>query len=263
MEHVPRIWIIWSAESRVDDCLSETTTKVGEAGWNREGVTVVEIEDSPEGSSEQLMEPVPSSVKSKQRVDDHGEVFTPDWLVSDMLDLVQHESERIDARFLEPACGSGNFLLPVLQRKLSTVRKQYGKNDFEKRHHALLALMCVYGIELLRDNAEECRERLLQEFADFLGVAEGDLWFVAARRVLDVNIIQGDALSMTTAAGEALTFPEWAYLSKGKFQRRDFLYDNLTQRASFVGTLWQHFEEHEVFTPVRSYPPLTVEELSR
>ena len=88
-------------------------------------------------------------VKSKQRVADHGEVFTPAWMVEDMLDLVKHESERIDSRVLEPACGSGNFLIPVLARKLATVELRHGKSEFEKRHYALLALMCVYGIELL------------------------------------------------------------------------------------------------------------------
>ena len=85
-----------------------------------------------------------SLIKSKKRVADHGEVFTPPWLVDAMLDLVKEEAERIDARFLEPACGSGNFLVGVLQRKLATVELKFGKSDFEKRHYALLALMCIY-----------------------------------------------------------------------------------------------------------------------
>lgn len=100
-------------------------------------------------------------VKSKQRVADHGEVFTPSWMVEDMLDLVKGESERIDSRFLEPACGSGNFLKVVLLRKLATVQARYGKSEFERNHNALFALMCIYGIELLEDNVRECRESLL------------------------------------------------------------------------------------------------------
>src|SRR3954463_10825440 len=96
-------------------------------------------------------------VKSKQRVADHGEVFTPAWMVEAMLDLVKDESERIDARFLEPACGSGNFLVSILKRKLATVQARYGRSLFENRHHALLALMSTYGIELLEDNVAECR----------------------------------------------------------------------------------------------------------
>ena len=96
-----------------------------------------------------------SLVKSKQRVADHGEVFTPEWMVEAMLDLVKAESERIDSRFLEPACGSGNFLVKVLQRKLAAVQLKYGKSEFERQHYALLGLMCVYGIELLPDNIAE------------------------------------------------------------------------------------------------------------
>src|ERR1700722_12059200 len=104
-------------------------------------------------------------IKSKKRVADHGEVFTPPWMVEAMFDLVKAESERIDSRLLEPACGSGNFLVPVLKRKLTTVHAQYGKSDFERRHHALLALMSIYGIELLDDNVAECRENLLNVVA--------------------------------------------------------------------------------------------------
>lgn len=93
-----------------------------------------------------------SLFKSRQRIADHGEVFTPPWLVQAMLDLVKHETERIDSRFLEPACGSGNFLVQILRRKLTAVELRYGKSDFERRHYALLGLMCIYGIELLADN---------------------------------------------------------------------------------------------------------------
>ena len=168
-------------------------------------------------------------VKSRQRVTDHGEVFTPAWLVNDMLDLVKSETERIDSRFLEPACGSGNFLVPVLERKLVSVQSRYGTSDFEKRHYALLALMCVYGIELLADNAAECRARVLETFTRFLKAAPVE-WSSAAEHVLALNIVQGDALSMTGADGEHITFPEWAYLGRGKYQRRDFRFDDLTQR---------------------------------
>ena len=205
----------------------------------------------------------PKLVKSKQRVADHGEVFTPAWMVEDMLDLVKNETERIDSRFLEPACGSGNFLVPVLQRKLAAVEARYGKSDFEKRHHALLALMCVYGIELLPDNTAECRANLLEVFVRYLGVEpSSNSWHRAAERVLAVNVVQGDALSMTAADGSPIVFPEWGYLGKGKFQRRDFRYDNLTERASFQGTLWDHLAENEIFTPTKSYPPMTAEEIA-
>ncbi len=98
-----------------------------------------------------------SLVKSRERMADHGEVFTPSWLVEAMLDLVKGETARIDSRFLEPACGSGNFLVLILQRKLAAVELKFDKSDFERRHYALLGLMCCYGIELLEDNIAECR----------------------------------------------------------------------------------------------------------
>ncbi|MDO5701260.1 MAG: N-6 DNA methylase [Bowdeniella nasicola] len=202
-------------------------------------------------------------VKSRQRVADHGEVFTPAWLVDQMLDLVKDESERIDARVLEPACGSGNFLVPTLIRKLATVEQRYGKSTFERRHFALFALMCIYGIELLADNAEECRLNLAGVFDTFLGNDVPEIWKTAGRAVLETNIIQGDALTMTTSDGEAILFPEWGYLGRGKFQRRDFRFDGLTQRASYEGTLFDEFSHpDELFVPHRSHPTMTVEQIA-
>src|SRR5436190_2766812 len=113
-------------------------------------------------------------VKSKQRVADHGEVFTPAWMAEAMLDLVKDETERIDSRFLEPACGSGNFLVQILRRKLAAVELKFGRSNFEKRHYALLALMCTYGIELLEDNIAECRVNMLEILVDFLNLQESD-----------------------------------------------------------------------------------------
>ena len=201
-------------------------------------------------------------VKSRQRVADHGEVFTPRWLVDDMLDLVKGETERIDSRFLEPACGSGNFLVPILERKLAAVQARYGKSAFEKRHYALFALMCVYGIELLGDNAAECRENLEGTFARVLKLEPADSLVLAARAVLAVNIVQGDALAMTDATGEPIVFPEWGYLGRGRYQRRDFRFDALTQRSAASGTLFDAFEEHEIFTPVRTYPAMSVDDIA-
>lgn len=202
-------------------------------------------------------------VKSKQRVADHGEVFTPSWMVEDMLNLVQDESERIDSRVLEPACGSGNFLVPVLTRKLLTVAAKHGRSEFEKRHYALFALMCTYGIELLADNAAECRDNLAALFSVFLGIDEDDQWARAARAVLEVNIVQGDALTMTTPKGRPITFAEWGYLGKGKFQRRDFRYDELTQRSEWEaeGSLFADMGA-DLFAPQTTYPTMTVADLA-
>lgn len=205
-----------------------------------------------------------SLVKSKQRVADHGEVFTPDWLVEAMLDLVKEESERVDSRFLEPACGSGNFLVKVLGRKLAAVELKYGRSAFEKRCYAVLGLMCIYGIELLEDNVAECRENLLAIFDDYLGLAADDEVHKAGEHVLAVNIVHGDAMTMLKNDGAAISFAEWGYLGKGKFQRRDFRFDTLTHMGAFRDddTLFADLGKHEVFMPTKSWPPMTVAELA-
>jgi hypothetical protein len=177
-------------------------------------------------------------------------------MVEDMLDLVKDETERIDSRFLEPACGSGNFLIPVLNRKLATVRAKYGKSDFENTQHALLALMCIYGIELLEDNVRECRKNLLDQLAAYLGSAPADPAMEAAHIVVESNIVHGDALTMLTQESEAIVFPEWSYIGKGKFKRRDFRFDTLTQMSSFgEDTLFGDIAKHDIFVPVKDYPP--------
>lgn len=203
-------------------------------------------------------------VKSKQRVADHGEVFTSAWIVEAMLDLVKEETERIDSRFLEPACGSGNFLVQVLRRKLAAVELKFGDSDFERRHYALLGLMCIYGVELLDDNISECRDNLLEIFADYLGLDDAEDLYRAAAYVLSQNLIHGDAISMRTTLDQPIVFAEWGYLGKGRFQRRDFRLDVLTQSAAFSqeGTLFADLGMHEIFTPTRTYPPLTAKELA-
>ena len=203
-------------------------------------------------------------VKSKQRVADHGEVFTPAWMVEAMLDLVKGETERIDSRFLEPACGNGNFLVPVLQRKLVAVELKYGQSDFERRHYALHALMCVYGIELLPDNIADCRANLLEIFAEYLNVDPTDDFYRAAVCVLSLNLIHGDARTMRTHDALPITFAEWGYLSKGRFQRRDFRLDVLTGASAFSqeGDLFANLGKHEIFTPTKTYLPMTVGELA-
>lgn len=129
-----------------------------------------------------------------------------------MLDLVKSETARIDSRFQEPACGSGNFLIKVLQRKLLAVEAKYAWSDFDRKHYALLGLMCMCGIELLPDNIAKCRANLLEIMVDYLGIISSDDLFKAAFFVLEQNIVHGDALSMRTNTGEAITFAEWGYL---------------------------------------------------
>lgn len=176
---------------------------------------------------------MPINSRSKQRVIDHGEVFTPPELVRAMLDLVAQECERIDSRFLEPACGHGNFLAEVLERRLALVTKRAGRAIVRWEQDALFGLACLYGIELLDDNAIECRDRLHGIFADaysrLFGSKARDAVLAAARTIVRTNIVQGDALTMTTSGKgrrkpEPLVLTEWSMLSGGKFKRRLYEY---------------------------------------
>lgn len=203
-------------------------------------------------------------IKSKQRVADHGEVFTPEWLVDAMLDLVKDETERLDSRFLEPACGSGNFLTKILKRKLATVENKYSKSEFDRKHYAVLSLMCIYGIELLKDNIEECKANLLEIFSEYLNLKPENDLYACGDYVLTQNIVHGDALTMKDITGKPITFAEWGYLGKGKFQRRDFRFDVLTGSSAFSaeGSLFADLGKHEIFQPIKTYEPMTVVEIA-
>ena len=124
--------------------------------------------------------------------------------------------------------------------------------------------MCIYGIELLADNIAECRENMLEIFADYLNMQASDDLYRAASYVLSQNLVHGDALTMSTSSNEPITFAEWGYLGKGKFQRRDFRFDTLTHSSAFSqeGSLFAHLGKHEIFTPTKTYSPITVKELA-
>lgn len=83
-------------------------------------------------------------IKSRSRVRDHGEVFTPDFIVNDMLNLVKDESENIVSTFLEPACGNGNFLIEILRRKMETINRKFRKNQIEFECQSLVAVGSIY-----------------------------------------------------------------------------------------------------------------------
>jgi hypothetical protein len=198
------------------------------------------------------------SINNRQRVIDHGEVFTPRGLVNGMLDLVAQECQRVDSRFLEPACGTGNFLAEVLRRRLALIDRRY-KPQTVWEPNALLGLACLYGIELLHDNVKNCRQRLHMLFADhyrarFRNQAKSQ-FLAAARYVVDCNIVQGDALRMITD-GEGvhpagpLVFTEWSLLPGGKFKRRRYEYRDLQQPTRDVASA--------LF--VQPKPPVTNEE---
>lgn len=177
-------------------------------------------------------------VKSKQRVVDHGEVFTAEREVKAMCDLVKQETERIDSRFLEPACGDGNFLSEILNRKLAIVKKKYGRSAYDWERNSLLALGSLYGVEILYDNVLLCRDRLYQiwdkEYKKVCKRECNEETREAARFILKLNIVCGNALTLmrVDSAGHELDagiiFSEWTFpLNDARMQRKDYTFAEL------------------------------------
>ena len=193
-----------------------------------------------------------TQIKSRRRVADHGEVFTNPREVNAMLDLVKDESERIDSRFLEPACGDGNFLIEILRRKLATVASRYSKGSTEFLKHTLQAVSSVYGIELLADNAEQCRQRLFDFVVEQSGKTD-DEFHRNVRYLLNRNIVQGDALTYTAADGKPIVFSEWTFVGD-KVQRRDFQFDFLVKKEHQYALFDEQGETQQFDEPVREFP---------
>ena len=171
-----------------------------------------------------------NQVKSKKRVTDHGEVFTDHKEVNAMLDLVKQETENIESRFLEPACGTGNFLVEILRRKLTIVEKRYSKSQLEFERYAIAALCSIYGVELLSDNVKECRQRLLGIFTHFYisnFIKAKSNFLQSAEFILSRNILCGDALSLTDANHKPIVFSEWAFVKGSFIKRKDFIFEEL------------------------------------
>jgi SAM-dependent methyltransferase len=205
-----------------------------------------------------------SYVKSKHRVAQYGEVLTPKNIVNAMLDLVKQETERIDSRFLEPACGTGNFLLEILERKLRVVENRYGKSHLEYERYAILAISSIYGIEILEDNADECRNRLLEVFdaayARLFKTKSKEQCREAARFILKRNIVHGDALSLKTVDENPrpIVFSEWSLINGSLLKRRDFAFHELVNHGSMRELPLFSDVGEEVFIPepVKEYPPV-------
>jgi len=200
-----------------------------------------------------------SQIKSKQRVAKHGEVFTNQREVSNMLDLVINETERIDSRFLEPACGDGNFLSEVLIRKLGVLKRKYSRNVLNYERNLIVAVSSLYGIDILEDNVLECRERL-QEIAvnQYKELFELDNQTVEViKYIIAKNIIWGDALTLLKINKEPIIFCEWTLVNDNYIKRRDF---TLIELLNFSPTnkdersLFSDLDE-EVFipTPIKEY----------
>ena len=213
-------------------------------------------------------------IKSKERVTEHGEVFTNEREVNAMLDMVQSECERIESRFLEPACGDGNFLAEVLRRKLAQVKKRYGKSAADYERNAFVAVSSLYGVDILMDNAEACRKRLFEIFsAEYAKVCKNQLnvaFLNAMRTVIDTNILCGNALSMKMVDSEQkdtddpIIFSEWTLAMGNKVKRRDFRLDELLegqrQQMSLFGASGGLTSEWEFDEEVQAYIPLPIRE---
>jgi hypothetical protein len=176
-------------------------------------------------------------VKSKKRVTDHGEVFTDHKEVNTMLDLVKQETENIESRFLEPACGTGNFLVEILRRKLTIVEKRYSKSQLEFERYAIAALCSIYGVELLPDNAKECRQRLLGIFTHFyisnFKKAKSN-FLQSAEFILSRNILCGDALTLKTPDEKhPIVFSEWAFVKGSFIKRKDYVFEEIIPKDKY------------------------------
>ena len=198
-------------------------------------------------------------VKSKKRVADHGEVFTNEREVNAMLDLVKHETERIDSRFLEPACGNGNFLAEVLRRKLKVVDQRYGNNQMDWERYAVIAVSSIYGVDILEDNAKECRERLFNIFDDFYTTLFKDKCKEECRRsirfLFDRNILWGDALDFTNpSTKQPIVFSEWSAVNGSMLKRRDYMFKFLVEKTHQFSLFNDEGNPAAIDEPVKDFP---------
>lgn len=216
----------------------------------------------PEGAF--LLDPrkLVSQVISKKRVEDHGEVFTAEREVSAMLDLVKQEMLRIDSRFLEPACGTGNFLVQILSKKLDIVERTYKKNQIEFERYAVIAVSSIYGIDILEDNVRDCIGRLFNVFNGRYTNLFKNKCKIECRQtvrfILKRNILRGDALTLKSVgnSGEPVTFSEWSAVNGSMIKRRDYTLANLLENQPMDGlNLFSDLGDKAFIpTPVKEFP---------
>lgn len=125
-------------------------------------------------------------IKSKERVKAWGEVFTPGWIVKDMCDLIPESEWSIESKFLEPCCGSGNFLAEITERKFALCKTP---------KDGLKALASIVGIDILQDNVDESRARLLRLYSEHFPTASAEE-LICAANILSSHIMQGDSLKI-------------------------------------------------------------------
>mgnify|MGYP000863767341 CR=1 FL=1 len=226
-----------------------------------------------------------SQIKSKERVTDHGEVFTNEREVNAMLDLVKDESFNIESTFLEPACGDGNFLIAILDRKLKKVEELYSKYrpDYEK--YSIVALSSIYGVELLQDNTNACIDRLYKHFEEaykkHMKSDTSKKALESAHFILKKNILCGDALTLLKNDGAPIVFCEWKWVKDTLVKRRDFELSRILEAESYNNELADNGDPDQlslffasgedaikdvydsVNKPVREYPPVDYREITK
>ena len=198
-------------------------------------------------------------VKSKKRVADHGEVFTSEREVNAMLDLVKQETERIDSRFLEPACGTGNFLVEILNRKLKIVKDRYKKSQIEFERNAIIAISSIYGVDILQDNAIECRDRLFEIFdVIYTRLYKTDCkedCRASVKFLLKRNILWGDALDFTNPeTKEPIVFSEWSAINGSMIKRRDYVFKFLVEQTHQFSMFNDEGNPAAIDEPVKDFP---------
>jgi hypothetical protein len=211
--------------------------------------------------------PEKKQIKSKERVAEHGEVFTNPREVNAMLDLVKDEADRIDSRFLEPACGDGNFLSEILNRKLASVNRIYGKSKSDYEKYSIVALTSIYGVELLQDNVSDCIQRLYkiwnEQYTKKCKTEANDQVRGAAKYILQKNILCGDALTLLQSNKDPIIFAEWSLAQGNLVKRRDFRLDQMMEGHNnqmsldmFIkGNEWEYDKEIDAMVPapIREY----------
>mgnify|MGYP001368920239 CR=1 FL=1 len=198
-------------------------------------------------------------VKTKKRVADHGEVFTSDREVNAMLDLVKQETERIDSRFLEPACGNGNFLAEVLKRKLAVVENRYHSSQLEWERNAFIAIASIYGVDILEDNTLECQERLFAIFSkiyvDRFGINAKMELLKSIKFILKRNILWGDALDFTNpVTKKPIVFSEWSMVNENMLKRRDYIFKFLVEQTHQFSMFNDEGNAAAIDEPVKDFP---------
>ena len=199
---------------------------------------------SMERNKKQTEKTFSAQTKSKERVRQHGEVFTAEREVKAMCDLVKDETERIDSRFLEPACGDGNFLAEILSRKLAVVRRKYGRSHLDYEKNAVLAASSIYGVDILLDNVIACRARMFSIWdKDYKAVCKKDCseqTREAVKFILSRNIVCGNALTLKCVdenandTDEPIIFSEWTFpFNDAQMQRKDYSFAELLHTAEY------------------------------